>query len=135
MDPVGLTRLNGLACQCQGAGLHICFGDCIQTYERILACRAHISATTVYASPNWKSLTSRALNVCYLLLINFNDFVFCSIDATILHLMKGINNIFRPKGKLSSKLMKTDEISHIIEVNIGVRNCNCIKVSTSLCMY
>ena len=50
MDPVELTGLTGLACQCQAAGLHIRFRDCIQTYERVLACRAHISATTVYAS-------------------------------------------------------------------------------------
>lgn len=43
------------------------------------------------------------------------------VDAKVIHIMKGINNIFRPKGKSSSKLMKVDEIFHIIEVTIGIR--------------
>ena len=55
-------------------------------------------------------------------------------DAKVIHLMKGINNIFKPKGRLSSKQLKAEEIFHIIEVNTGVENVF-VRVSTSLFVF
>jgi hypothetical protein len=41
-------------------------------------------------------------------------------DGKVIHLMKGLNNVFKPKGKQSTKQLKAEEIFHVIEVGVSL---------------
>ena len=51
-------------------------------------------------------------NVMLLLIVPYTYLA----DGKVIHLIKGINSIFKSKGNISSKQIKAQEIFHVIEV-------------------